>query len=72
MTDRGVTDMRCSFCSKCKHEARILIASDQHTYICDACVQACVEIIAQHDTPAALEYASWHQYVAAAPRHPAE
>jgi uncharacterized protein len=36
--------LRCSFCSKSQSEVRKLIAGP-HVYICDACVEVCVEIL---------------------------
>ena len=39
-------DLRCSFCSKPQAEVRKLIAGPG-VYICDQCVDLCVDIIAE-------------------------
>ena len=39
-------ELRCSFCNKGQNDVRKLIAGPT-VYICDECVQTCVEIIAQ-------------------------
>ncbi len=39
-------DIHCSFCNKGRDEAKKLIAGQQDgTYICDNCVQLCLEVI---------------------------
>lgn len=37
----------CSFCGKADYEVGLLIAGPA-SLICDGCVEACVEIIAEH------------------------
>jgi hypothetical protein len=37
--------LQCSFCEKSQHDVRKIIAGPS-VYICDECVEACVEIIA--------------------------
>jgi ATP-dependent Clp protease ATP-binding subunit ClpX len=39
-------DLRCSFCSKSQAEVKKLI-SGPGVYICDQCVDLCVDIIAE-------------------------
>jgi ATP-dependent Clp protease ATP-binding subunit ClpX len=43
--------VHCSFCGKSHHEVDWMIASpadwDRHTFICDACVALCTEIITE-------------------------
>jgi hypothetical protein len=41
----GKPDLRCSFCNKSDRDARKLIAGPT-VFICDECVQVCVDIIA--------------------------
>jgi len=38
--------LRCSFCNNAQRDVRRLIAGP-HVFICDECVQVCVDIIAQ-------------------------
>lgn len=38
-------EIRCSFCGKTQNQVGKLIAGKRNTYICDACVDICVEIL---------------------------
>src|ERR1700694_6303808 len=40
----GPKALHCSFCSKSQHDVKMLIAGPD-TFICDACVDLCTEII---------------------------
>ena len=42
---RNDDHVRCSFCNKTQAQVRKLIAGPNGTYICDECVDVCVEII---------------------------
>ena len=42
----GKEPLRCSFCGKPQNEVRKLIAGPK-VYICDTCIQLCVDIIAE-------------------------
>jgi DNA-binding CsgD family transcriptional regulator len=47
MNDRK-TELRCSFCIRSEHDVTELIAGPNGVYICDACVDACNRILAEH------------------------
>ena len=38
-------NVRCSFCNKSSDQVKILISAEKGIYICDECVEACVDII---------------------------
>jgi hypothetical protein len=38
----------CSFCSKCQHDAALLIVGGPHAFICDECVDACAKVVLDH------------------------
>jgi ATP-dependent Clp protease ATP-binding subunit ClpX len=40
---------RCSFCGKPEDQVRRLIAGGKGVFICDGCVLAASELIAEHD-----------------------
>lgn len=42
--------MTCSFCGKHQHDVRTLIAGPAAN-ICDACVQLCVDVLAEQAVP---------------------
>ena len=45
MAGRSDDEIRCSFCGKSQGQVRKLIAGPKGAYICDECVDICVEII---------------------------
>ncbi len=42
---------RCSFCQRTQDEVTRLIAGPDGVYICDECVELCVEILSEEDVP---------------------
>ena len=42
---RNDDQIRCSFCNKSQAQVKKLIAGPNDTYICDECVDICMEII---------------------------
>ena len=42
-----IQDMRCSFCGKTRSQVNKLIQGASGTYICDECVHACADILAE-------------------------
>src|SRR6185503_313688 len=50
---------RCSFCNKLQRRVRKLIKGPEHLYICDECVQVCVEILADDQRAATAEPPHW-------------
>ena len=50
MTDKKVTEMRCSFCDKTRAESEKLIAGPEGTFICDECVELCHDILKEGKT----------------------
>jgi ClpX C4-type zinc finger len=67
-TDRSLA--RCSFCGKRTSEVKHMVAGPGAAYICDVCLELCLEIL--HDptpfSPKALELASRPPVVIAAPQ----
>ena len=67
-TDRSLA--RCSFCGKRPPEVKHIVAGPGAAYICDVCLELCLEIL--HDpmpfSPKALELASRPPVVIAAPQ----
>ncbi len=67
-TDRSLA--RCSFCGKRPPEVKRMVAGPGAAYICDVCLELCLEIL--HDgapfSPKALELASRPPVVIAAPQ----
>ena len=67
-TDRSLA--RCSFCGKRSPEVKHMVAGPGAAYICDVCLELCLEIL--HDpapfSPKALELASRPPVVIAAPQ----
>ena len=67
-TDRSLA--RCSFCGKRPPEVKRMVAGPGAAYICDECLELCLEIL--HDpapfSPKALEMASRPPVVIAAPQ----
>ncbi|MGH2494122.1 MAG: ClpX C4-type zinc finger protein [Ktedonobacteraceae bacterium] len=67
-TDRSLA--RCSFCGKRPPEVKHMVAGPGAAYICDVCLELCLEIL--HDpapfSPRALELASRPPVVIAAPQ----
>jgi ClpX C4-type zinc finger len=67
-TDRSLA--RCSFCGKRSSEVKHMVAGPGAAYICDVCLELCLEIL--HDpapfSPKALELASRPPVVIAAPQ----
>lgn len=53
----NVGDLTCNFCSKAKGEVKRLIAGPD-VYICDECVETCLDIITQDDNQKGLTIAS--------------
>lgn len=49
------TDMRCSFCGKPRSQVQKLITSPTGVFICDECVQACSDIIADTERVEEME-----------------
>ncbi|UCF67760.1 MAG: ATP-dependent Clp protease ATP-binding subunit ClpX [Acidobacteriota bacterium] len=49
-TGRGDGELRCSFCNKSQRDVRKLIAGPT-VYICDECVDICLDIIAEEREP---------------------
>ena len=50
MAIRNDDQVRCSFCNKTQSQVRKLIAGPNGTYICDECVELCMDIIADEDS----------------------
>lgn len=46
---QDIPELRCSFCGKPRSQVQKLITSPNGVYICDECVHACEEIIADSD-----------------------
>jgi len=49
--------MRCSFCNKSEHDVRKLVAGPT-VFICDACVEICVSVIAEEGPEAQARVAA--------------
>ena len=47
-------DLFCSFCGKSSEEVRKLIAGPT-VFICNECVEMCVDVIAEGDAPASTD-----------------
>lgn len=45
MSGKGSEKVRCSFCGRSQSDVRKMIAGPQGAYICDECVETCMEII---------------------------
>jgi ATP-dependent Clp protease ATP-binding subunit ClpX len=43
--DNLAGSLRCSFCGKSKHEVEKLIAGPEQVYICNQCIDLCIEIV---------------------------
>ena len=47
--NRGMPEMRCSFCGKPRSQVRKLIQSPSGVFICDECVSECAQMLAEDD-----------------------
>jgi ATP-dependent Clp protease ATP-binding subunit ClpX len=54
--DINTPEMRCSFCGKSRSQVRKLIQGQDGLCICDECVTACSEMIAESDAEEAKAY----------------
>ena len=54
MDNKGNNDRTCSFCGKRESQVRSLIAG-RGVYICDECVDYCVEMLEEEKQKAAAE-----------------
>ena len=41
------TEIKCSFCYKPASEVKRIISAPNHVYICDECVERCVDLLKQ-------------------------
>ena len=65
--------LRCSFCNKAQNEVRKLIAGPA-VYICDECVEVCVDIMVDDTSaasPASADTRRWRSIAADLTRKPA-
>ena len=51
MTGKTTDRVRCSFCGRSQADVRKMIAGPQGSYICDECVETCMEIIDEEFGP---------------------
>ena len=42
-------ELNCSFCGKSQHAVKRLIKGPQDVYICNECIEVCLEIITQDE-----------------------
>ena len=49
MAGRNEENYRCSFCGKTQKQVHRLISGPNGAYICDECVDICLDIINEHD-----------------------
>ena len=46
--NKGLTELRCSFCNRSQKETRKMIAGPS-VYICNECIALCTELIREED-----------------------
>ena len=51
--------LHCSFCGKSQHEVLKLIAGPT-VFICDECVELCMDIVGEENKSSPGEVARWH------------
>ena len=42
-------EIRCSFCGKTKAEVKNLIVGPSNNYICNECIEQCLDVLEQQD-----------------------
>jgi len=70
--DPNICKPQCSFCGACRHQTPSLIAGPNDVFICASCVTVCCEIVADHLSKKAAQFAADPQIAEALSTAPAD